>query len=54
MDYGPVIFIELDFSRKNLGIELCDWLYYFIDWLILILIAQREKKIELSSCKLCI
>jgi hypothetical protein len=40
----------LGFPRKNLGVDLCDCLHYLIDCLILILIAQREKRIE--TCEL--
>jgi len=40
----------LDFPRKNLDVDLCDCLHYLIDCLILILIAQREKKI--GTCEL--
>jgi hypothetical protein len=45
-----VVFHASSFSRKNLGVDLCDCLYYFIDYLILILIARREKKI--ITCEL--
>ena len=46
VDYGPVVFPASGFPRKNLGVDLCDWLHYFIDWVILILITQSEKKVK--------
>jgi len=36
VDYGPVVFPASGFPRKNLGVDLCDCLHYFIDCLILI------------------
>jgi hypothetical protein len=50
VDYGPVVFPALGFPRKNLGIDLCDCCIIIVDCLILILIAQREKRI--GTCEL--
>ena len=43
--YGPVVFPVSGFPRKNLGVDLCDCLYYLVDCLILFLIAQKGKRI---------
>jgi len=42
-----MVFHASGFLRKNLSVDLCDCLYYFIDYLILILIAQRKKDYNL-------
>jgi len=40
----------LDFSCKNLGVDLYDCFHYLVDCLMLILIAQKEKRI--GTCEL--
>jgi len=45
VDYGPVVFPASGFPRKNLGVVLRDCLHYFVDCLILVLIARKGKRI---------
>ena len=44
MDYGPVIFPALGFLRKNLGVDLCDYLHYICSLFDSVFTAQRGKK----------
>lgn len=39
-----MIFPALSVPCKNFNVDLCDYLYYFIDYFILFFIAQIEKK----------
>jgi hypothetical protein len=43
VDYDPVVFPASGFPRKNLGVVLRDCLHYFVDFLILVLIARKGK-----------
>jgi hypothetical protein len=45
-----MVFPVSGFSRKNLSVDLCDCCIIFVDCLILILIAQRGKRI--GTCEL--
>ena len=45
MDSGPVVFPASGFPRKNLGVDLCDYLHYI--WSLfesVFFTAQRGKK----------
>ena len=39
-----MIFPALSVPCKNFNVDLCNYLYYFVDYLILFFIAQRQKK----------
>ena len=45
MDYGPVVF-----PRKNLGVDLCDYLHYIWSLFDSIFTAQRGKELGLVNC----
>jgi hypothetical protein len=45
-----VVFFASNFLCKNLDIILRDYLYYFVYYLILILIAKKEKDSVLGNC----
>ena len=50
MDSGPVVFPASGFPRKNLGVDLCDYLHYIWSLFDSIFTAQRGKRI--GTCEL--
>ena len=53
MDSGPVVFPASGFPRKNLGVDLCDYLHYI--WSLfesVFYCTKREKGLGLVNCEL--
>jgi hypothetical protein len=44
VDSGPVVFPVSGFPRKNLGVDLCDYLHYICSLFDSVFTAQRGKK----------
>ena len=52
MDYGPVVFPVSGFPRKNLGVDLCDYLYYICSLFDSVFYCtKREKGLGLVNCE---
>ena len=49
LDYGPVVFPASSFPRKNLGVDLCDYLHYFLSLFDSVFTAQRGKELRLVN-----
>jgi hypothetical protein len=50
VDYGPVVFPASGFPRKNLGVDLCDYLHYICSLFDSVFTAQKGKRI--GTCEL--